>query len=122
MTRDELVPADEQLRFEAIYFGVICALGIAVLVVRFDWGAPDVGIGLLIALGACVLSLALSVANRAPRPRRERAQRMLPIVMLLALLAIAGDRTTTGVAASVLAGLAAAPLIGFLAIRRARTG
>ena len=120
--RDELVPADEQLRFEAIYFGVIAALGVAVALVRWSWDAPAVGVGLLVALGACVLSLAFSVANRPPRPRRDRAQRMLPLLMVLALLTIAAERTATGVAAAALTGLAAAPLIGFLAIRRASAG
>ena len=120
MTRDELAPVGEQLRFEAIYVGVIAAMGVAVAIVRFDWGAPAIGVGLLVALGTCVLSLALSVANRAPRPRRDRAQRMLPLLMVLALLAIAAERTATGVAASALVGLAAAPLIGYAAIRRGR--
>ena len=117
--RDELAPAGEQLRFEAIYFGVIAALGEAVALVRWNWDSPAVGIGLLIALGTCVLSLALTVANRPPRPKRDRAQRMLPLLMVLALLTIAAGRTGTGVSAAALVGLAAAPLVGYLAIRRA---
>jgi bacteriorhodopsin len=117
---EELVPADEQLRFEAIYFGVLAVLGVAVQVVRFGSRAQELGVGIAVAAGACVLALALSVANRAPRPRRDRAQRLLPLLMVLALLTIAGDRTTTAIAAGALGGLAAAPLIGFLAIRRAR--
>ena len=116
---DELAPAGEQLRFEAIYFGVIATLGLAVAIVRWNWGAPQIGAGLLIGVATCVLGLAFSVANRPPRPQRERAQRMLPLLMVLALLTIAGGRTATGVAAAALVGLAAAPLIGYLAIRRA---
>ncbi len=112
------MPAAE-LRFEAIYFGVIAALGVAVLVVRFGWDPFSVGVGLLVALVACVLTLALSVANREPRPQRERAQRLLPIALVLALLAVTGGRTTTAVAAGGLVGLAAGPLIGLAAIRRA---
>jgi bacteriorhodopsin len=95
-------------------------LGVAVQVVRFGSRAQELGVGIAVAAGACVLALALSVANRAPRPRRDRAQRLLPLLMVLALLTIAGDRTTTAIAAGALGGLAAAPLIGFLAIRRAR--
>ena len=117
---DELAPADEQLRFEAIYFGVIAALGVAVLVVRFGVDAPVVGAGMMAAVVVCVLALALSVANRPPRPRRERSQVLLPVVMVLALLTIAAGPTATGVAAGGLIGLAAAPLIGYLAIQRTR--
>lgn len=90
-----------------------------VAAVRFGFDAASFGFGLLAALAACVLSLALTVANRPPLPRRERAQRMLPLLMVLALLTIAGGRTATDVAAGCLAGLAAAPLVGYLAIRRA---
>ena len=116
---DELVPADEQLRFEAIYFGVMAVLGLAVAIVRWNWDAAEIGVGLLVAVVTCVLALALFVANRPPRPRRERAQRLLPLLMVLALLTIAGGRGATGVSAAASIGLAVAPLVGYLAIRRA---
>ena len=121
MARDELAPASAQLRFEAVYFGVVAALGMAVFGVRFDLRGTDVGVGLLAGLAVCVLSLAFSVANRAPRPQRDRAQQLFPLVMGLALLALAGGRTLSVIAAGCLAGMAIAPLIGYLAILRART-
>ena len=116
-----------ELRFEAIYYGVLGAFAIAVLVARFDWAPAQVA-GLCVVAGlACAAAFALSVRGRlaaegeqAPdgRGSRERTQRMFPLIMLLALLAVAGGQDVAGVAAACLAGWAAAALAGFVLVRR----
>lgn len=132
--REPLVPIAGELRFEAIYHGVIAAMGVAVLVVRYRPDPVEAGAALLIAIAATGLAFALSVGRRVPRGRlepmprswtvatgralREGSQRMMPLPMLLALLVVAAGRQTAGVAAACLCGWALASLAGWVHVRR----
>ena len=131
---EELVPTRGELRFEAIYYGVISAFALAVLVARFGLDAPLAGVVLLVAVAATGLAFRLSVGARMPRgdldpvprratigegrARRERSQRMMPLIMLLALLVVAAGRVPSALAAAGLCGWALASLAGFVHVRR----
>ncbi len=128
------MPAAE-LRFEAIYFGVLAVMGAAVYLVRFGadaaglavWVAAAAAAGGLLHLVSVRRRLARAVADPGTvgedgvRVRSETAQRMLPLLLITALLAMAGERTAAAVGAGCLAGWAVAALLGFLAARSAVT-
>ena len=136
----ELVPLRGELRFEAIYHGVIAAMAVAVHAVLHRPGPAALGAGILIAVAALGLSFALSVGRRIPRgelkpaPRkatiatgralREHSQRTMPLILLLALLVVAAGETASGVAAACLCGVALASTAGYLHVRswEGRTG
>ncbi len=126
------MPAAE-LRFEAIYFGVLGVMGAAVYVVRFGADAGGIAMWAAAAVAAGGLLYLVSVRRRLRRAagdlparaddglrvRSETAQRMLPLLLITALLAIAGERTAAAVGAGCLAGWAVAALLGYAAARAA---
>ena len=107
-----------ELRFEAIYYGVLGVMCVAVLVVRFDWDVTQAAVGGAVGAVAAIVALALSTRGDGPRGR-ERTQRMVPLLILLALLTLAAGRGPATVAAACMAGWAVGALALFLLWRRA---